>query len=305
MKITCPNCGFSREVPADKLPAKASMATCPQCQHRFRFRELDVPTDNTRQDVASASDLASPPPTPPKEDKDFWEELESLNSTGAPGDQERTDTEAGTPETEEPPAPAEEALPPRTPAWERATSNYPLAFIHTFTEVLLSPKQFFKTLPVGAGVIKPLLFFLVIIEAVAISQAVWQLLGIIPPSPLTESLGHNLQAALSLILYPLQVAIFLFLDTAINHAFLHLLKAGRKGFEGTFRAEAYSAAPMLLIIIPYIGLPMAAIGMTVYKFLGIRHIHGATTGQTIAALVLPMLLAVALGLLLALSSGQV
>jgi predicted Zn finger-like uncharacterized protein len=41
MRITCPECGFTRNVPDDKVPATSAMATCPKCRHRFRFRELD------------------------------------------------------------------------------------------------------------------------------------------------------------------------------------------------------------------------------------------------------------------------
>lgn len=37
MNITCPRCGFSRQVPADRLPARAVIATCPHCACRFRF----------------------------------------------------------------------------------------------------------------------------------------------------------------------------------------------------------------------------------------------------------------------------
>ncbi len=40
MTIQCPKCGFSREVPEDKLPASASIATCPKCAHKFKFRDL-------------------------------------------------------------------------------------------------------------------------------------------------------------------------------------------------------------------------------------------------------------------------
>ena len=142
-------------------------------------------------------------------------------------------------------------------------------------------------MPVGYGMVKPLLFFLIIVQAVALSQSVWQLLGIIPPNALTENLDNTLQAALSLILYPIEVCVFLFLDTAMNHFFLRLFKADTKGFEGTFRAETYSAAPMLLMIVPYIGLPLAMIGVVVYKFLGLRHVHGATNKQVLAVLILP------------------
>ena len=37
MNITCPRCGFSRELPADRAPSKAVIATCPHCACRFRF----------------------------------------------------------------------------------------------------------------------------------------------------------------------------------------------------------------------------------------------------------------------------
>lgn len=37
MKIVCPECGFSRELPPDRLPSRAVIATCPACGCRFRF----------------------------------------------------------------------------------------------------------------------------------------------------------------------------------------------------------------------------------------------------------------------------
>ena len=37
MNITCPRCGFSRELPADRAPSKAVIATCALCACRFRF----------------------------------------------------------------------------------------------------------------------------------------------------------------------------------------------------------------------------------------------------------------------------
>jgi predicted Zn finger-like uncharacterized protein len=41
MRITCPECGFSRDVPDDKVPAATAVATCPKCRHRFRFRHFE------------------------------------------------------------------------------------------------------------------------------------------------------------------------------------------------------------------------------------------------------------------------
>jgi len=308
MKITCPNCGFGRIVNEAALPPKAVMATCPKCQFRFKFREVEAPSAQQHEEIPTAGPIPAQPVTPAEpehaqpepehqapaqtqqpepHDEDLWKELEALNDSG-----EAYDTHEQQPE-------------PSLPAWERATSGYPQAFFRTFLDVLTGPKHFFSAMPVGNGMMKPLVFFLLIIQAVALSQSIWQLLGIVPPSMLTENLGTNLQAAIALILYPLEVSLFLFMDTAINHFFLRLFKADTKGFEGTFRAEAYSAAPMLLIIIPYIGLPMAMIGTTVYKFLGLRHVHGASNKQVLAVLILPMLLAFVVAIILTLATGKV
>jgi len=314
MNIICPNCGFGRNVDEAKLPPKAVMATCPKCQHRFKFRDLpQAPAGEAKSapqppaaveeqpiqappqadqgvpNEARAPRAETPPPphSPDNHEDDLWRELEALN------DEEDRD--------EERPGHSETSL----PEWERASSNYPQAFFKTFLHVLSNPKGFFSAMPVGLGYVKPLLFFLVIIQAVALSQSLWQLLGILPPSLLTEGLGHTAQAALALILYPIEVSVFLFLDTVINHFFLRLFKADTRGFEGTFRAETYSAAPMLLMVIPYIGMPLAMIGTTVYKFLGLRHVHGASNKQVLAVLILPMLLAMAVAVILTLVVGQI
>jgi len=37
MIITCPHCGFARQIEADQLPANPVRATCPQCQGSFAF----------------------------------------------------------------------------------------------------------------------------------------------------------------------------------------------------------------------------------------------------------------------------
>lgn len=298
MKITCPNCGFTRDVDQATLPPRAAMATCPQCTHRFRFRDISPSTDSSAAATQAApTEPAQPEPTltpeaePPRpvltparpEDEDLWQELEALNEDA---DQ------------------AEEIPSLALPAWEKAQHNYPQALVQTFLDVLTGPKKFFQTMPVGPGYIKPLLFFLILVEIVAISQAIWQLLGILPASALAEGLGHNLQAAIALVLYPLQVTAFLVLDATINHIFLRLLRADTKGFEGTFRASTYSAAPMVLIVVPYLGLPLAMIGSTIYKYLGLRYVHNASPKQVIAALTIPALLTMAFAVLSILLTGS-
>lgn len=50
MKIVCPQCTFGRDVPDDRMPGKAVVATCPRCKHRFR-----VSADAPQQVAASGA----------------------------------------------------------------------------------------------------------------------------------------------------------------------------------------------------------------------------------------------------------
>jgi len=291
MRISCPNCGFSRDVPPEKLPKRSVRATCPKCSHKFPFTP-EEPETHRQPDASPAT-----PPTDPSQADDLWEALDALrpDASPSPGD--------------EPPAEKHEdpeehhSLEPVPPAWEATHPSSAAAYLATLKDILFSPGRFFRTLPVGAGYTKPLLFFLILAEAMAIVQALWHLLGILPPAPLTEGLGHTAQATLALILYPLQISFFLFLDTIVNHFFLHLFRGAHKGFEGTFRAQAYSAAPMVLLVIPYLGLPMAVVATTVYKFLALRHVHGTDAYRVLGALVVPVLLMLAVAIALTWLAG--
>lgn len=93
MRITCPQCGFFRELPDNKIPVTSTMATCPKCRHRFKFR-LDptvssrsgspgleyasageeAPSSWRRQGQAAARHLSQTPPIPPVEPEDPPEE---------------------------------------------------------------------------------------------------------------------------------------------------------------------------------------------------------------------------------------
>ena len=67
MNITCPRCGFSRELPADRLPSKAVIATCPHCACRFRLvpgvgvmdvlTEPETPVESATQPGDSSHDV--------------------------------------------------------------------------------------------------------------------------------------------------------------------------------------------------------------------------------------------------------
>lgn len=52
MKILCPQCEFSRDIPDDRLPGTAVIATCPRCNHRFRLSPTGVTSAYTAEPPA-------------------------------------------------------------------------------------------------------------------------------------------------------------------------------------------------------------------------------------------------------------
>lgn len=60
LTISCPSCGLSRQVPADKVPEGPRSVTCPQCKQVFPFTKpvtIPIPDDDKTP--------PSPPPLPP------------------------------------------------------------------------------------------------------------------------------------------------------------------------------------------------------------------------------------------------
>ncbi|MBO4300695.1 MAG: YIP1 family protein [Desulfovibrio sp.] len=81
MKITCPRCGFSREMSSDRVPARAVIATCPHCACRFRFvSETDEESPRSEQHVITsakprtAAKASQPTPPPPPSGETAYED---------------------------------------------------------------------------------------------------------------------------------------------------------------------------------------------------------------------------------------
>jgi hypothetical protein len=45
VRISCPNCSYSKDFPKDKAPTKSTNVTCPQCKHGFIFSPENVDSD--------------------------------------------------------------------------------------------------------------------------------------------------------------------------------------------------------------------------------------------------------------------
>jgi predicted Zn finger-like uncharacterized protein len=69
MTITCPHCGFSKEVDPDRIPARVSRVTCPRCRQGFSLDATAAPglAADAPPAVAEEPILPAPPESLPAE----------------------------------------------------------------------------------------------------------------------------------------------------------------------------------------------------------------------------------------------
>ncbi|MCM0753681.1 zinc-ribbon domain-containing protein [Desulfovibrio aminophilus] len=286
MLVTCPKCQFSRELPEDKIPARAQVATCPKCKHKFRFRELPPEGADAASVAAAPADAAptaesaeTPPPAPPAPpaEEDIWERLGSIQP-------EQTEPQPG-PAADDPFA-ADPERPEVEAPFERLDQyGFFPGITQTLRRVLFSPQLFFQAMPLR-GMGKPLTFAVLLGQFQIFFQILWSMTGIMGDKPEVAPGTLGIGMVVALVLAPLFLSVFLFLESALFHFCLILFRAANKGFEGTFRVMAYSNAPLILSFVPVLG-PIAAylwgLGITV---VGARHMHGASLGRVLGAFVL-------------------
>lgn len=106
MRITCPQCGFFRELPDNKVPVTSTMATCPKCRHRFKFRP--DPTTSYDREYRAAETRPQPPASSVDEPSSWRRRHRTAEDAPEP---EQTPV-APTPPQEEAPAPVEQAAQP-------------------------------------------------------------------------------------------------------------------------------------------------------------------------------------------------
>ncbi len=282
MLIQCPQCGFGRDVPEEKIPESSTRATCPKCGHKFNFREEkgnpEYPFEPETQETTSESG---------GQDADsIWSQLDSMgrNENGA------------------------EAEPVQNPEGERFSGNevpwenleeegfFP-GILGTIKRAMFGPSAFFCRMPLK-GLAKPLIFYLILTEIQAVATFLWQMLGLVPMMGMhgqkAGMVGVGIMGIGSLallIIYPLVLTVMLFIVAGINHLLLKICGAANKGFEGTFRVVTYGNAPMVLGIIPFFGAIVGGLWTMIVTVIGYKTMHETTYGRVVFAFLLPFILA--------------
>lgn len=291
MKITCPDCGFFRELAADRAPQRAVIATCPKCGCRFRFQ----PEDGVSHVVAHGQTTpARPAASRPQEDDPLppGAIVPGRSSSDQPGTAAGADSgRTRAPEETAPPAgaaarptdgagPEEAGRPEETPPdnrkrrprpaaeddgnpWDMAPhpAGYLSAFYQTTLRVMFGAGRFFAHLHPEAPQLRALLYALIITLIMLLSQYVWlsmtrEMLEQAAPAnaPLMVVIRFALDQPLFYALISLASFVFqIYIASALLFLGFRITGVKHASFYIIFQVVAYSTAPLLLCIIPVLG----------------------------------------------------
>ncbi|WP_207262553.1 YIP1 family protein [Desulfovibrio sp. Huiquan2017] len=328
---------FLIEEPEPATQPKAAAETPPATEEAPRGEPLSrpEPEDKAFPDLPAAEDddelwrrlHTMTPPDKPRTarsepaDEHYDEPLEGIGDQPEPPQQEQQPVPGWTGEfNEDFPDPMQgefqddenDETPMQVPPPFEQLDRY--GFFHglflTLKLVLFSPRLFFSVMPVGNGLSKPLTFAILISLIQTVAQYAWGVAGLTPGVDVTgqgfQTVPYDATNGLfELLLTPAFVALSLFVIAGFYHAILNALKAGNKGFEGSFRAVAYAYAPMMTGIIPMFTVGFMAAWMFLYALwglvltaIGLKYIHKTSYTKVIPVLLLPLLLGMIMALLM-------
>lgn len=310
MKVICPECNFTSEIPEEKIPANAQLATCPRCHIKFRFRSFEndlnenmnmEPDGEPQLDsyeqtdhVQENSDDTELSPTQnsiesehthqSRNESDIWKSLDSMSPEESCAHAEETEN-------------GRQAADNEIPFEVMEKYGFFPAFFLTVKKIILSPTTFFKDMEL-TGYIKPFLFLFILMMFQGICSYIWTVAGV--STDIGSQMGHAVDpsiaanggttALLSLAIYPIFGSISFFPLVGITHVLLMIFGAGERGFQATYRAAVYSYAPVLLCIIPVIGYAVGSIASFAFSIIAYKTIHNTSYMRVILSIIMPAVL---------------
>jgi hypothetical protein len=164
------------------------------------------------------------------------------------------------------------------------------AFFKTTQEVLFSPTKFFEKAAAGEGYWSPLIYGLITGIIGNGCAILWFWLFMAQLIPMDRiPFQHSLSILRLIIPLPFQLAIAIFIGSAIIHLCLIVVGGNKQGYKTTFRAVCYSYGAQLFNIVPFIGSLIGFIYMIILFILGVREGQGIGTGKAVLAILLPMI----------------
>lgn len=278
MRIICPNCEFSKDIPEDKVPPKATTVTCPSCKTKF-------PLKRDETEAGLQAETARPSPEPPRQPIPGREEYKSQPSM--------EDAVRG--------RSREEGVP-----WESKTGGMFSSLLKTIKEVLFAPKRFFSVMDPGGKTSYPL-SFAVITGTVTVLVSLFLQSSFIMSSlsrvnvPYLAWLAGPILFVVAAIVTPFLWILALYVWTAVVHVSLVILRGNTYPYRTTLKVLAYSNATQLWSIIPVVGGVIGGIWGIVVNVIGLSTVHNISKVKAFFALFLFFILLFLIGLVVAIA----
>jgi hypothetical protein len=214
--------------------------------------------------------------------------------------------EAAPPPAFEPRASVEPPSPPYTtgaippPAkeppipWEHKGLDFFSAFYETLRLLFLKPRTGFRRVPVATSFARPLLFAILVGWLGFLATTLWDLafsryLQSMLPMASDQQWERNPAVEIGFALAaPLWLPVVLFLGALLQHLFLMMVGAGKRGFVATFRTLCYVQAASLLGLIPLVGGLLSLMWHLVLQVVGLSAVHRVSVGRVLLAVLLPV-----------------
>lgn len=290
MNITCPNCGFTREVPEDRIPAGAAFATCPNCDERFRLADAAQAAASDGPPPPGEAQAAAPEPAAPAEEakgrpSGIWQRLDEVGKANP--DRPR---EYGSYSFQDAP-PRRETV--EVPFEDMERFGFFDGIWETAKRAMFHPGLFFGAMPLGRGRARALIFYILLGELSYLALTLWDAAGLDPMDLLTgaaqpkgdgEFYGTLVGQLAFMVLLPIFYTGYLYISTGLLHVMLKLYRAGNAGFEATLKVNCYASAASLFYLLPVAGMLVGSLWQLVCLIVGLKSIHATGYGRLFAAL---------------------
>lgn len=256
MQIKCPQCGFSQNLNENTIPPTAVNARCPQCDTRFKFRELPFSAARSHDEVRRSA------PDDARNEGESAEEYAARRKAAA--DAYAQAARAGVSFIE----------------WEGDIRANPVkAFARTLWQAVSQPSRFFLQVPYSSNLSRPVAFALllcVLRTAIVLATLRHQLNAFVELQP---EYADSVQALLNIPwwMYALASLALFFCENGLialaSHATMRFLAPRAANLRTTVRVVAYANAGWILCLIPQIGFSLGFVALLVLLCLGLRAAH--------------------------------
>ena len=306
-KVTCPHCSaifhFSRpeeefliEAEEDspvQAPAEAPAPAAPANDVPEAAVQSPAPSEEAKPAEPSGEVEPEPSSNEPEAEEPAQEKPSEARPEPEPAESRDGQSERQEEAPAEPFSRRRDGIPAGAP-WE--SPEY-YGFVGSFTRTLLGTlfhaPEFFRNVKCQFSVIRPILFYVLLSVFQVLCARLWSIkalreLSATATDPQTLAMAEQLMQSMNMPLMLLITPFFSILQVVflagVYHLMIRMVQPDRADFATTLRVVCYSAAPLVLCLVPMVGSVIATAWSVACVFIGCRYALRLSWLRTVLAL---------------------